>query len=210
MQAQYRGALALLFVLAGSIAASAQNKSFGIFSGSPKVSFDIDGRNVRLLEPLSFTDSEGITWLVPRNFVSDGASIPKIFWSFIGGPFAGRHRDAAIVHDYFCERRTYDWRRVHRTFYKAMRARGVSQSRAWIMYKAVMTFGPRWEARKPIPECQPGPHFRPDQCVLNQAPPEIVYPAITAEAKRQFISELVAEGFEAEASELSSILENSN
>lgn len=38
---------------------------------------------------------------VPKGFLTDGASIPRIFW-FLFPPF-GRYMDAAIVHDYLCE-----------------------------------------------------------------------------------------------------------
>lgn len=36
---------------------------------------------------------------VPKGYVFDGASIPRVFWRVIGGPW-GPYRDAAAVHDY--------------------------------------------------------------------------------------------------------------
>ena len=44
--------------------------------------------------------------VVPEGFVTDGASIPKLFWSSIGSPYCPRFITGAVVHDYMCEQ---DW-----------------------------------------------------------------------------------------------------
>jgi len=36
---------------------------------------------------------------VRKDFVFDGASIPRIFWSLIGAPQAGKHAHASLLHD---------------------------------------------------------------------------------------------------------------
>ncbi|HIE98682.1 MAG TPA: DUF1353 domain-containing protein, partial [Fuerstia sp.] len=38
--------------------------------------------------------------VVPAGFVSDGASIPRLFWAIIGPPIGSSHLLPAIVHDY--------------------------------------------------------------------------------------------------------------
>ena len=38
--------------------------------------------------------------VVPKGFVTDGASIPQIFWVFL--PTWGSYSRAAVVHDYLC------------------------------------------------------------------------------------------------------------
>lgn len=37
--------------------------------------------------------------LIPKGFVFDGASIPRVLWSLLGGPFHPRVIDASCVHD---------------------------------------------------------------------------------------------------------------
>ena len=41
------------------------------------------------------------TFIVPKGFVSDGASMPRFFWRFIGHPFAMDYLREAVLHDYF-------------------------------------------------------------------------------------------------------------
>ena len=127
---------------------------FGKFSGSPIVEFMPNEHDIKLKAPLSFVDFENRTWDVPEGYVSNGASIPRAFWSLMGGPLDGPYRDASIIHDYYCEKFTEpwpdeykrQWRNVHRAFYYGMRARGVPEIKAKTMYGAVYHFGPRWES----------------------------------------------------------------
>jgi hypothetical protein len=49
------------------------------------------------LAPFRQISSHGVI-TVPRHFLTDGASIPRAFWS-IAGPF-GKYFGAALVHDY--------------------------------------------------------------------------------------------------------------
>jgi hypothetical protein len=103
-----------------------------------------DGRLMRLVEPFGFLDDEEKRWPVPVGTKVDGASIPQPLWSVMGGPFEGRYRDASVIHDYYCDVRSEPSRAVHRVFYNAMRASGVSALRAKLMFAAVYFAGPRW------------------------------------------------------------------
>jgi hypothetical protein len=103
-----------------------------------------DGRRMRLVEPFGFMDADGLHWPVPLQTIVDGASIPKPLWSLIGGPFEGKYRDASVVHDYYCDVRSADWRAVHQVFYRAMLVSGVSQQFAKLLYAAVYFAGPKW------------------------------------------------------------------
>jgi hypothetical protein len=38
-------------------------------------------------------------FLAPEGMITDGASIPRLFWRLIGSPFTGKYRRAAIIHD---------------------------------------------------------------------------------------------------------------
>jgi hypothetical protein len=133
-----------------------KNVAAGSFKGQAKVVFlepkKSDDRNVQLFEPFGYKDSKGNDWDVPAGFVSNGASIPWSLWTFIGGPFDGPYRDAAIIHDYFCESKTRTWEETHAMFLEASLRRGVTESVAQTMYAGILYGGPRWPA--PLKEAQ--------------------------------------------------------
>lgn len=119
--------------------------AFGSYEGLPvQVEFLPDGRKVRLVNPLAFTGVDGHPWPVDAEVIVDGASIPRVFWTLIGGPFEGLYRDASIIHDRYCDLRSRSWRDTHRMFHSAMRCSGVGAGKARIMFYAVYRFGPRW------------------------------------------------------------------
>ena len=125
----------------------------GRFEGlPPHVALLDEGRKVQLLKPLAFVHHQWSPWPVPAGTIADGASIPRPFWSLIGGPFEGRYRNASIVHDHYCDTRNRPWRDVHRMFYEAMLTGGVGQFKAKIMYYAVYRFGPRWLSGDELPQ----------------------------------------------------------
>lgn len=68
-------------------------------------------------------------------------------WSFIGGPFEGKYRNASVIHDVACDLALRRWEDVHEAFFNAMRAGGVEVIKAKIMYGAVYHFGPRWPVK---------------------------------------------------------------
>lgn len=105
-------------------------------------------RTMKLVESIKFTDPDGVEWVAPEGWEIDGASIPKIFWNLVGPPFVGDYRRASVLHDYFCDVKTRPWRDVHRLFYHASIAGGVSESKAKVMYAAVFAGGPRWKKIK--------------------------------------------------------------
>jgi len=119
--------------------------SLGRFIDSPPlVEWLGDGRNMRLKRSFGYVDPNDCEWPVPSETVVNGASIPQVFWSLIGGPFEGPYRDASVVHDYYCDVRTRSWQGTHRVFYDAMLCSGVGGLRAKTLYYAVYRFGPRW------------------------------------------------------------------
>lgn len=117
------------------------------YEGEPVVKLLPGGRNVQLVADLVFIDPQDVRWAVPVGATVDGASIPRAFWPVIGGPFEGRYRDASIIHDWFCDRRTRTWQATHRVFHDAMIVSGVPTPKAKVMYFAVYWAGPRWEER---------------------------------------------------------------
>ena len=117
---------------------------YGNFPTTAKSEWLPDGRTMRLLEDFAYIDKNGKAWAANKGDEVDGASIPQMFWTVVGSPLTGKYRDASIVHDVECDRRSDDCDAVHRMFYEACLCRGVTPNDAMILYGAVFHFGPRW------------------------------------------------------------------
>ena len=100
---------------------------------------------VQLLKPFGYRDSQGVEWVVPEGFISDGASIPDALWIAVGGPYSGPYRDAAVVHDYYCYTKSRPWQAVHDVFLEAALNRGTTEWKAQYMYAGILLKGPRWD-----------------------------------------------------------------
>lgn len=103
-----------------------------------------DDDDVTLVYDFAYTDPRGKRWVAPRRSITNGASIPRVFWTIAGAPLNGRYRRAAVLHDAHCDLRIEPWRNVHRMFYEALRCCGVGWWFAWWLWAAVRFFGPRW------------------------------------------------------------------
>jgi Protein of unknown function (DUF1353) len=125
----------------------------GKFEQSMKIELLRDGRLVKLLEDARYIDPCGTEWDAPAGSIVNGASIPQVVWSLVGGPFEGKYRDASVIHDVACESKSRHWTLAHEAFYFAMLARETPQWQAKIMYAAVYHFGPRW--RDPVSHTKP-------------------------------------------------------
>ena len=97
-----------------------------------------------LLGNLRYRDPKGVIWNAPKGWTINGASIPRIAWTFAGSPYDWPYRDASIIHDYYCDKMERSWETTHRVFYDAMITSGTSESEALIKYWAVYRAGPRW------------------------------------------------------------------
>ena len=127
---------------------------FGIFEGEVVTRWNDDGRTMTLEKPFAYMDASGFRWSAPQGAVVDGASIPRIAWTIVGGPFEGPYRRASVIHDVACVDRNEHWLKVHRAFYTAMRASKVPTSKAKVMYAAVYHFGPRWRTSETQHQCE--------------------------------------------------------
>jgi hypothetical protein len=117
---------------------------FGSYKGRVVAEWLEDGRFMRLVEPFSFSDWRGVVWDAPAGSKVDGASIPRLGWTAVGGPFEGTYRDASVIHDVACVRKDRPWKETHLAFYAGMRASGVPAGKAKRMFAAVYHFGPEW------------------------------------------------------------------
>jgi hypothetical protein len=120
------------------------SNAYGHFiGGNPKTEWLTNGRTMRLLEDFASPDQR--IWSSPKDSIVDGASIPRVFWSFIGGPLEGKYRNASIIHDVACIEKRMPADSVHRMFYFACRCGGAPEAQAKAMYFAVAHFGPKWK-----------------------------------------------------------------
>lgn len=136
---------------------------FGQFQNAIRAEFLPDGRKIELLADLVYVDGDGRHWIAPKGSTVDGASIPQSLWSLIGGPYEGLYREASVIHDVECQRKTAPWREVHKRFHAAMLARGVDSKLAMGMYAAVKVCGPQWlpdGTLVPSPAC-PATYVKP-------------------------------------------------
>lgn len=104
----------------------------------------LDGKRWELVEEFSYhvgikSSPEIIT--VPKGFITDFASIPRLFWRVIGHP-AEKYGKAAVIHDYlYSEQQTYTRKRSDEIFYEAMEVLKVPFWKRWAMYHSVRTWG---------------------------------------------------------------------
>jgi hypothetical protein len=105
-------------------------------------------RIFRLTAPFSYLSSRGpIT--VPTGFETDGASIPRVFWSILD-PF-GPYFKAAVIHDWLYSRHNRRFTRAQsdELFKEAMFNNGLDWIRRELIYSAVRLAGWRNYNGKP-------------------------------------------------------------
>ena len=141
---------------------------WGYYSGQVEARWENDGRNMTLLSELRYTDPEGVIWIAPAGSIVDGASIPRVLWSLMGGPFEGKYRNASVLHDVAYDQKTRPWKLCDRMFYNAMRCSGVAATEAKTMYYALYRHGRHWKR----------PHFLPGAAVAED---EVVPRAIAVD-----------------------------
>lgn len=107
--------------------------------------YDPGHTEFRLVEPYTYVAADGRRFTVPAGAIVNGASIPQQVWSWIGGPWSGPYRNAAVLHDYMCEHPTIGSVETHDLFLEAMLASGVEPRLARLMHRAVEVAGPRWD-----------------------------------------------------------------
>ncbi len=104
----------------------------------------VDGKRWKLLEPFEYyTNTEGVhkgeVITVPKGFCTDFASIPKLFWSLVGGP-TGRYSKSAVIHDYLYYKQIFPRKKADLIFLEGMKVLGVPWWKRRLMYRAVRLF----------------------------------------------------------------------
>jgi hypothetical protein len=122
------------------------------------IQYDLE-RSKRKNEDFWYTDNEFSFYigevkdqryvLIPKGYVTDGASVPRIFWSIF--PPWGVYGQAAIVHDYLCDFRkltrngdkgVYDMtqKEIDDIFYDAMKVAGTPLWKRVLIHRAVRLY----------------------------------------------------------------------
>ena len=72
-----------------------------IIQGLPVIPVLLKDRSTGILvrKPIEYVTPLG-TFTVPRQFLSDGCSLPRLFWVSIGHPFDMAYLSDALLHDY--------------------------------------------------------------------------------------------------------------
>lgn len=81
--------------------------------------------------------------IVSKNFISDGASIPKVFRWIIGGPWHDDSFEPSVIHDYLCvlaSKNKYSRERADSVFSQAL-----AENKVFPLKRKVMWFGVRLE-----------------------------------------------------------------
>jgi hypothetical protein len=99
-----------------------------------------DGKTWRLEEDYILDLNNGQTVFIPKGFKFDFASIPRLFWRLFP-PATGKHRLAALVHDWLCASMTVSWTEAACVFLKVMEWSNVPSWKRYSMYYAVKTWG---------------------------------------------------------------------
>ncbi|EKZ3211521.1 DUF1353 domain-containing protein [Salmonella enterica] len=115
---------------------------------TPAILEMLDHRLWRVYEPFEFylsSDSSDVI-AVPAGFVTDLASVPRIFWTLL--PPDGKYAKAAIIHDYLYDNALRTKKEADLIFLDGMTVLGVPKWKRTIMYYAVRLFGKGMYNRK--------------------------------------------------------------
>ncbi|TKX30643.1 DUF1353 domain-containing protein [Campylobacter estrildidarum] len=79
--------------------------------------------------------------IVPKGFITDGASIPRIFWSFFP-PYRSEYFSACVIHDYLCEKANSrkDYKLADLALKEAMQELKCPKIKCFVFYHACNTF----------------------------------------------------------------------
>lgn len=79
-------------------------------------------------------------YIVPAGFITDFASIPRLFWTVVGHP-AGKYAQAAVLHDYLYRTNSVSRAKADSLFREAMIVLGVPFYQRWVLWAGVRVGG---------------------------------------------------------------------
>ena len=83
----------------------------------------------------------GIDAVIPAGFMSDGMSVPRFFWRWLGPQIAPVTVSPSIVHDWLYQYKLLTRRGADIWYRRALIAAGYSRVKAWAVYAGLRLFG---------------------------------------------------------------------
>ncbi len=106
----------------------------------------------KLTHPFEFHNPP-IKRVIPKGFITDGKSIPRIVWTLIGSPWSGQGAKSAVNHDYHYHIQTITRKAADKEFLLGLKILGVGWVKRRIMYCAIRIFaGFAWTKRYNVNE----------------------------------------------------------
>ena len=93
----------------------------------------------KVLAPLIYTTSNGIDIKIPKDFLTDFASVPRFLWSIL--PPWGKYGKAAILHDFLYYSGLFSKKEADLLFLEAMEVLEVIKWKRYSMYYSAKLFG---------------------------------------------------------------------
>ena len=100
----------------------------------------IDASKYKLKSALTFK-TEYIEVTVKNGLLTDGASIPRLFWTIIGCPMTGKYVGSALIHDGLYASEAIPRKEADKLFIKMLADNGVGYIKRKLMYAAVRVAG---------------------------------------------------------------------
>ena len=100
---------------------------------------DVDGDSWILDEPFGYMSKAGNRIMVPSGFVTDLASVPRLFWRIF--PKSGPYNKAAVIHDWMYRNHLFDRYDCDDIFLDAMLFDGVGYFKAHLIWAGVRLGG---------------------------------------------------------------------
>lgn len=102
----------------------------------------IGPRHYRLYEDQEFHVC-GFRFIILKDFMYDGASIPKLLWGLVGSPFTGCYTTGALVHDLCYKTKVLPKSQSDIIFRVLMDRKEVPEFKKEVIYNSVRCFGHR-------------------------------------------------------------------
>jgi hypothetical protein len=109
------------------------------FEGDKLLLSWIDGKDWLVERDFVYVAGNGDRYLIPKGFITDFASIPRIFWSIL--PPTGDYGPAAVLHDFLYRTGVVSRARADDLFFEAMGVLGVASWKRYTIWYGVHVLG---------------------------------------------------------------------
>jgi len=99
-----------------------------------------DGRRRKLIKDYTYENDKYII-TIKKGFITDGASIPKTFWSVLSSPFYGPIVFGAMIHDGLYTKMAIPRKECDKLLKEMILEKGYNRVKANLVYGAVRLFG---------------------------------------------------------------------